>query len=444
MICEGAQQREGLEIKKVVIGSIVVTLAVVLVVPAACVNRAEFVVSALSISPPQVAKGEPTTVTADVENIGSREGTYMATLTIDGVEAETKEITLAAGAKEKVMFWVTRDTPGAYSVELGNLSGTLSVRELKPAEFKAVDLFVPEDVHPGQAATLRVRVTNTGEVEGDFTAGLVVNGTEVATETVAVAPGLTKAMFFTFTEETPGTYTLRVAGLTGTLKVLRPAEFKVVSLDIAPNPVKMGAGVTITTSIENLGEAEGTYTASLLVDGLVEQTRDITLAGEATTSVSFLLSKDSPGSYSIEIGDQDEILEVVEPVRLDTGTYLVEKMPGGGEGELKIENELDLDVVVVLSSPEEPEIALLAVYVQSHDSHKVRAIKRGTYVVYIAMGEDWDKDSQKFLSEATYYRYPGEYEWEETSRKYQRWYFTFEPGYTLGQPVGEDEFPSLG
>ncbi|HEX76672.1 MAG TPA: hypothetical protein G4O12_08880 [Dehalococcoidia bacterium] len=429
--------------KRIVVATMIVTLAIVLVVPTACVRRAEFEVTALNISPTEVAKGEPTTVTADVENIGVSGGTYIATLTIDGVEAETKEVTLTAGAKERVVFWVTKDTPGTYYVELGGLSGTLRVRELKPAEFKVVDLSVPEGVLPGQAATITVRVTNTGEVEGNFTAGLVVNGIEVATETVAVAPGVTETMSFTLTKEAPGTYTLQIGGVTGTLKVLKPAEFKVVSLDIAPNPVKMGAEARITISIENVGEAEGTYTASLLVDGLVEQTSDVTLAGGATTSVSFLLSKDSPGSYSIEIGDRDEILKVVEPVRLDTGTYLVKELKGG-KGRLEIKNELDSDTVVVLSSPEEPEIALLAVYVQSHDSYEAKGIKRGTYFVYVALGEDWDEGSRKFLSEATYYRKAGEFEWKETARTYETWHFVFGLEYTPGQPISEDEFPSLG
>lgn len=429
--------------KKIVIASIIVTLAVVLVVPTACVRRAEFEVTALNISPTEVAKGEPTTVTADVENISGREGTYIATLTIDGVEAETKEVILTAGGKETVVFTVTKDIPGTYYVELGELSGTLRVRELKPAEFKVVDLSVPEGVLPGQAATITASVTNTGEVEGDFTAGLVVNGTEVATETVAVAPGVTETMSFTLTKEAPGSYTLQLAGLTGTLKVLKPAEFEVVSLDIAPNPVVVGGGATITVTIENLGEVGGTYVASLLVDGLVEKTRDVTLAGGVTKSVSFLISKDSVGSYSIGIGDRDEILKVVEPVRLDTGTYLVKDL-AGGHGKLNVENELDLDAVVVLSSPKEPEVALLAVYVQSDDSYTARPIKRGTYVVYVALGEDWDEDSQKFLSNATYYRARGEYEWEETKRKRTIWNFLFEPDYLPGEPISEDEFPSLG
>jgi len=339
---------------------------------------------------------------------------------------------------------VTKDTPGTYYVELGGLSGTLRVRELKPAEFKVGDLSVPEGVPCGQAATITACVTNTGEVAGNFTAGLVVNGTEVSTQTVTVAPGATETVSFTFTGETPGTCTVQLAGLTGTLKVLKPAEFEVVSLDIAPNPVVVGGGATITVTIENLGEAVGTYTASLLVDGLVEQTRDVTLAGGATRSVTFLVSRDSPRSYIIEIGDLDEILMVREPVRLDTGTYLVKDL-AGGHGKLNVENEFDLDAVAVLCSAEEPEIALLAFYVQAHDSYIAKLIKRGTYVLYVALGEDWDEDSRKFLSKATYYRGIGELEFEETKRKRTQWNVTLDPEYGMpGKPISEDEFPSLG
>lgn len=435
--------KEVSEMKKIVIASIIVTLAVLLVVPTACAKRAEFEVTSLNISPTEGVKGEPTAVTADVENIGVSEGTYIATLTIDGVEAETKEVTLIAGAKETVVFTVTKDTPGTYHVELGGLSGTLRVRELKPAEFKVGDLSMPKEVPCGQAATITARVTNTGEVAGDFTASLVVNGAEVSTQTVTVAPGATETVIFTFTGKIPGTCTVQLAGLTGTLKVLKPAEFEVVSLDIAPNPVVVGDGATITVTIENLGETGGTYTASLLVDGLVEQTRDVTLAGGATGSITFLVSRDSPRNYIIEIGDLDEIFMVREPVRLDTGTCLVKELMGG-KGELEIENQLDLDAVVVLSSLEEPETALLAFYVQSGDFYTAKRVKRGTYAVYVALGQDWDEDSRKFLSNAEYYRARGEYEWEETTRKYTIWSFHYEPDYLPGLPVSEDEFPSLG
>jgi hypothetical protein len=248
-------------------------------------------------------------------------------------------------------------------------------------------------------------------------------------------------------QATSGTYRVELLGLSGSFKVLKPAEFKVVNLDITPNPVKVGEQTTITISIENVGEAEGTYAATLVVDGVpVEQTSEVTLASGASKSVSLVLSKDSPGSYSIEIGGQEAILKMVQPVRLPTGTILVRDL-SGGKAKLKIENERDLDAVVVLSSSEEPAIPLLAFYVRAGDSYRAGGIPGGIYVMHLTLGRDWIEDSQKFFTEATYQRFSDEFRFISRSSKYTIW--TIFLGGGGGEPagtqrVGEDEFPKLG
>lgn len=337
--------------KKHLITAIVVALVVVLIIPTGCPKPAEFEVTTLDISPAEVVSGDPTDVTVEVENIGGSEGTYTVTLELDGIKLETKEDTLAAGAKETVTWQITEDI---------------------------------------------------------------------------------------------GTHQVGVDGLSRSFKVLKPAEFEVVNLNIAPNPVKVGEQVTGTATIENVGEATGTYEANLLVDGEVIWTTEVTLAGGTTETVSYSEYTDYPGNYNIEIDGQEVILRVVQPVRLETGTILEKEM--SGKGKLEIENELDLDVVVVLSLAKEPGIPLLAFYVQSHDSYLARGIHRGTYVLYFAVGEDWDEDSRKFTMKAAYYRHKGETEWEETTRKRQTWYFTLDPLIVevYHELVSEGEFPSLG
>ena len=347
--------RKEAEMKKHLITAIVVALVVVLIIPAGCAKPAEFEVTALDVSPAEVVSGDPADVTVEVENIGGSEGTYIATLELDGVKLETKEVTVPAGAKETVTWRIT---------------------------------------------------------------------------------------------EGIGTHQVGVDGLSRSFKVLKPAEFEVVNLDIAPNRVKVGEQTTITVSIENVGEAEGTYSATLLVDGLVEQTTDVTLAGGATKPVSFVASKDTPGSYSIEIGGREAILTVIQPVRLETGTELVDELVGG-MGKLKIENETEFDAVVVLCSPEEPKTPLLAVYVQSNDSYRAKGIEEGSYVSYVALGDGWDENSLKFLMNTTYYHDPREMEFKERrterKREWTEWtvFLNLEYG-TPGLPITEDEFPSLG
>lgn len=314
------------------------------------------------------------------------------------------------------------------------------------AEFEMSSLDVsPEVCLPGDTVVVSAILVNTGNAKGDYAAELLVNGAMEQTQTFTLEPRSSQSLSFTLMEGEPGRYSVQLAELTASFTVLKPAEFRVVDLDIAPNPVKVGEPATITVTIENVGEAEGTYHATLLLDGGAHYTSDVTLAAGVAKTELFMVSKDSPGSYSIQIGGQQAILEVIQPVRLETGTFLVRELTGG-KAKLKIENELDLDAVVVLSSPEEPTIPLLAFYVQSHDSYRATRIPAGTYVLYVALGRDWDNDSKKFLSIATYKRFVDEYYFKSTKRRYTIW--TIFLGGGDGEParvqlVTEDEFPRL-
>ena len=132
-------------------------------------------------------------------------------------------------------------------------------------------------------------------------------------------------------------------------------------------------------------------------------------------------------------------------MRLATGTFLVREM-SGGRAKLRVENGLDLDAVVALCLADEPNIPLLAVYIQSEDSYTIGGIKGGTYVLYFAVGKDWDDGSKKFLSEASYELFEDEFKFISTQSKYTKWTVSLHPvvGVTAAtKPVSKDEFPGL-
>ena len=93
----------------------------------------EIGVVSLDVMPPEVLAGETVSITAEVRNTRINQTTYTAILTIDGVEAETKEVMVASGATEKVTFSMVKDKPGSYQVGVGELFSTLTVKE-KPAK----------------------------------------------------------------------------------------------------------------------------------------------------------------------------------------------------------------------------------------------------------------------------------------------------------------------
>lgn len=91
--------------------------------------KAEFELLSIDISPPEVVAGKTATVSADVKNIGSSEGVYSATLTVNGAQTETKNITIAPGVSETVTFSLIKNIPGTYQVGIGDLSSSLTVKE---------------------------------------------------------------------------------------------------------------------------------------------------------------------------------------------------------------------------------------------------------------------------------------------------------------------------
>ncbi|MFC2045269.1 CARDB domain-containing protein [Chloroflexota bacterium] len=94
---------------------------------------AEFIVSNLEVSPATAEAGEEVTITFDISNTGGREGSESLDLMVDEELEATKQVTLAPDAMKTVVFTVTRDNPGSYSVTIGDLDGSFIVREAASA-----------------------------------------------------------------------------------------------------------------------------------------------------------------------------------------------------------------------------------------------------------------------------------------------------------------------
>jgi tetratricopeptide (TPR) repeat protein len=77
--------------------------------------------------------------------------------------------------------------------------------------------------------------------------------------------------------------------------------FVISDLNISPSKVKIGESVTITATVANTSVATGTYTVSLKLDGEVVDTKGVTLVSGASETVSFTVTKNVAGTYSVEI-----------------------------------------------------------------------------------------------------------------------------------------------
>ena len=108
----------------------------------------------------------------------------------------------------------------------------------------------------------------------------------------------------------------------------KPAEFRLTDMQVFngfANSSEAGIGepVTISVKVANVGEKAGSYTINLTIDGAVEQTRNVTLEGGASTTVEFVITKNKGGSYAVQIYSLTGTFKIKAPPSL-THTLKVE------------------------------------------------------------------------------------------------------------------------
>ena len=119
--------------------------------------------SDLIISPAEVEIGDPVTVSVLVSNPGTIECAYQIQLMVSGSVLEADEVTLSGGESRTVTFTTSKNVAGVYSVTIGNLSGTFTVKvvpESVVAEEETPSL-TPVTTQPSESPTTPHMVTPT-------------------------------------------------------------------------------------------------------------------------------------------------------------------------------------------------------------------------------------------------------------------------------------------
>ncbi len=83
-----------------------------------------------------------------------------------------------------------------------------------------------------------------------------------------------------------------------------PANFSVSELTVTPNKAIIGSPVNVEILIANSGDLGGTYEATLYVDNVVEEKKEVTLDGNSSQKVSFTVNKTIAKFYSVNVGGQ--------------------------------------------------------------------------------------------------------------------------------------------
>ena len=178
---------------------------------------------------------------------------------------------------------------------------------LSPLNFEVTNLVINPIEAEIDAATVNISadVTSLSNEAATYVATLWIDDTVEAGQDIALEAGETKAVSFTVTREAAGRYEVRLDRSYGSFSISEaveaPAAFGPSILTISPSYVKTGEEVTISVIITNTGDLSGSYEVTLKIDNVVAATKEITLAGHTSQTVTFSTSKDIAGTYSVTV-----------------------------------------------------------------------------------------------------------------------------------------------
>lgn len=187
-------------------------------------------------------------------------------------------------------------------------------------EFTASNMtIVPNTIKAGEKVNVSADIINDRGVIDKFCASVWFGYTVEGAKYLTLSQGQSTRVSFDVTVDEPGTYMVRIGRQLGNLvvtpavPVIKPAKFEVSQLTVTPGSVGPGQEVTISATVSNTGEAEGSYEAVLNINGVKETAKSVTLAGGKSTAVTFKVSRTAAGTYQVELGGQRSQFVVVVP-----------------------------------------------------------------------------------------------------------------------------------
>lgn len=331
--------------------------------PGAAGSRPYFDVSGLQPGETTAIEGTTVTVNATVENIGTEQDTQTISLDVSGSTVESDTVTLGPDSQQTVNFAIDTETlgPGEYSytVASADTSQSSSLTVDSSQTVFSVSGLDPSDttVLTGERVNVSGTVRNDGNSAGTQTLELRAGDTVLSSTDVTLDPGEERAVDFTdvSTESlATGTYTHGIFSAndsaTGTLTVeARLADFSVTGLNPADATATVGDELTVSATVRNDGNSEGTQTVTLSIDGTEHGSEQLTLGVDTEESVTFAPFNTSalgPGTYSYEVASENDTQSGTLIVESDSpATFTVTDLTPA-EATVRTDGTLDVSAAV--------------------------------------------------------------------------------------------------
>ncbi|ELY78804.1 hypothetical protein [Natrinema pallidum] len=165
-----------------------------------------------------VPAGESVTVPSAAANVGEHEGTYDATLQVDGRVVDHRRGTLAPGEDATHALSWTPSEPGEYDIRVGSGRLTAVVRSSSSVTVRELQVS-PDRIEPGESVTATATVAAAGDRPAAASLAFRTADGVAAERAVALRPGETTTVDATLWFDEDGQYEVAVGDRTMTVDV---------------------------------------------------------------------------------------------------------------------------------------------------------------------------------------------------------------------------------
>lgn len=269
----------------------------------------------VSIYPQEVILGNPLEVSASIGNSDNKVSSVNLNMKLDGNIIQSKPISIQPNSIEIVKFNIDSKNAGVGKHTI-NIGGQEAIFIVKPVPFLRLNS-ISGDLGIGKDLT----ITGNSNLPDGTSILITVKNTdsELARQTATINSGSFSSAIST-TDAKEGIYTIKADDLSGatdttTITFIKfKADLVVVGLSVNPSEPIIGESATITITVKNNGNIEGTRNVELKVDGLVRQSKPITIQANSIKEVQFTIQEDV-GLHNIEIdGYTKSLIVKVKPV----------------------------------------------------------------------------------------------------------------------------------
>jgi hypothetical protein len=177
----------------------------------------------------------------------------------------------------------------------------------------------PGEVMPGDKVTITAQVANNGDTAGDYEVILELDNRPVDSQKINLAAHSNRTISFTSIPSVVGTYTVDLNGLSGSFKVSPSgtvASFFMSDLKISESKVNVGQKVNITAKMTNNGPIASVYKVNLLLNAALAESREVTVGPGSSANVSFTITPETAGTYTVNLEGLYGTFEVIMPPAL--------------------------------------------------------------------------------------------------------------------------------